>query len=110
MPDVARDAGEKDRGVTAFETADHRHLGDGMAFPGIVAEEERVNPGRVAAHDHILVVAGENLRLDKITRAEEIGDGPRFAPGTEGALREAFRTFEIPSRKFRAGQGRRLGL
>src|SRR5437762_5400772 len=83
MPDVARDAGEKDRGVTTFETAHHRHLGNGMALPVIFAEEKTINPRRVPAHDYVLVVVGENLRLDEVTGAQEIGNRPRFAHGAE---------------------------
>ncbi len=60
MPDVARDAGEEHRGVAAFEPARHRHLGDGMALAEVFAEEEGVDPGGVAAHDHVLVVVGKN--------------------------------------------------
>ena len=104
MPDVARDAGEKDRGVTAFEAAHHRHLGNGMALPVIFAEEERVDPGGVAAHDHVLVVVGKNLRLDEVARAEEIGDGARFAHGAEGALPETVGVFEIGALEFLAAE------
>ena len=84
MPDVARDAGEKDGGVTAFEPAHHRHFGNGMALPKIFAQKERVDAGGVAAHDHVLIVVGKNLRLDEIARAEEIGDGARFAHAHRG--------------------------
>src|SRR5438309_12002933 len=66
MPDVARDAGEKDGGVAAFEAAHHRHLGNGMALPEIFAEEERVDASGVAAHDHVLVIVGKNLGLDEV--------------------------------------------
>ena len=62
-----------------------------MALPEIFAEKERVDPGGVAAHDHVLVVVGKNLRLDEIARAQEIGDGARFAHGAESALRENVR-------------------
>src|SRR2546423_12316215 len=69
MPDVAGDAGKKDRGVTALEAAHHWHLGNGMALPVIFAEEKRVDPGGVAADDHVLVVVGKNLGLDEVTGA-----------------------------------------
>ena len=62
-----------------------------MALPEIFAQEERVDAGGVAAHDHVLVVVGKNLRLDEIARAQEIGDGARFAHRAEGALAETFR-------------------
>ena len=104
MPDVARDAGEKDGGVTAFEAAHHRHLGNGMALPEIFAQEERVDAGGVAAHDHVLIVVGENLRLDEIARAQEIGDGARFAHGAERASPEPVRVFEIGALEFLAGE------
>ena len=81
MPDVARDAGEKDVRVAAFKASRHRHLGNGMALPEIFAQKERVNPGGVAAHDHILVVVRENLRLDEVARAQEIGDRACLAHG-----------------------------
>src|SRR5436189_605064 len=86
MPDVAGDTREKNRGVTAFETAHHRHLGNGMALPVIFAEEERVDPGGISAHDHILVIIGKNLRLNEVARAEEVGDRARFAHSAEGTL------------------------
>src|SRR6516225_7156220 len=72
VPDVARDADEEDVGVTAFESARHRQLGNGMALPEIFAQEKRVNPRGVAAHDHVLVVVRKNLRLDEVTRAEQV--------------------------------------
>ena len=37
MPDVARNTGEKDVGVAAFEAAYHRHFRNGMALPKIFA-------------------------------------------------------------------------
>ena len=104
MPDVARDAGEEDRGVAAFEAAHHRHLGNGMALPVIFAEEERVDAGGVAAHDHVLVVVGKNLRLDEVARAQEIGDGARFAHGAEGALPEAIGVLEVGALEFLAAE------
>src|ERR1044072_4966421 len=42
MPEVARNAGEKDRGIAAWESAPRRHLGNGMALLKIFAKEERV--------------------------------------------------------------------
>src|SRR6202165_5938741 len=95
MPDVARDAREKDRGVTAFEAAHHRHLGNGMALPVIFAEEERVDAGGIAAHNHVLVVVGKNLRLNEVARAEEIGDGSGFAHSAEGAFPEAIGAVDV---------------
>src|SRR5437016_5044675 len=95
MPDVARNPGEKDRGVTSFEATHHRHLRNGMALPEIFAEEERVNAGGVAAHDHVLIVVRKNLRLDKTARTEQIGDRARFAHRAERALPELFRIVEV---------------
>ena len=69
VPDVARDTGEKDVGVAAFETAHHRHFRNGMALTKIFAQEKRVDPRGVAAHDRVLVIVGKNLRLDEITWA-----------------------------------------
>ena len=109
MPDVARDAGEKDVGVAAFETARHRHFGNGMALPEIFAQEERVDPGGVAAHDHVLVVVGENLRLDEVARAEQIGDRARLAHRAKCALAIALRVVAPGALQFLAGQLRDLG-
>ena len=109
MPDVARDAGEENVGVTAFKPAHHRHLRNAMALPEIFAEKERVDPGGVAAHDHILVVVGKNLRLDEVARAQEIGDRSRLAHRTEGALAVAFRIIVPGALQFLAGQLRDLG-
>src|SRR5438046_9447247 len=94
MPNVVDNAREKDHGVTAFETAHHRHLGNGMALPVIFAEEERIDAGGISAHDDVLVVVGKNLRLNEVARAEEIGDGVRFAHSAEGTLPEAIRAFK----------------
>src|ERR1700704_3832323 len=88
MPDIARDAGEENGGVTAFEAAHHRHLGNGMALPVIFAEEKRVDAGGVAAHNHVLVVVGKNLGLDEVAGTEELGYGTRLADGAESALSE----------------------
>ena len=57
-----------------------------MALPEIFAQKERVDPGGVAAHDHVLVVVRENLRLDEVARAEQIGHRAGLAHGAEGAL------------------------
>ena len=102
VPDVARDAGEKDIGVTAFETAHHRQLRNGMALPEIFAQKQGVDARGVAAHDHVLVVVGENLRLNEVARAQQIGNGARFAHGAERALAESFRSFEVGTLQFLA--------
>src|SRR5437870_12285856 len=72
VPDVARDAGEEDVGVAAFERARHRQFGNGMALPEIFAQEKRVNARGVAAHDHVLVIVWKNLRLDEVAWAEQV--------------------------------------
>ena len=72
MPDVARYTGEENVGVTAFERARHRQLGNGMAFPKIFAQEQCVDPRGVAAHDHFLVIVRKNLGLDEIARAQQV--------------------------------------
>ena len=69
MPDVVRDAGKENIGVTAFKSTHHWHLGNGMALPEIFTQKERVDPRSVAAHDHILIIVRKNLRLDEIARA-----------------------------------------
>ena len=86
MPDVARHAGKKNVGVTALKAAHHRHLGNAMALPKIFAKKERVDPGGVTAHDHVLVIVGKNLRLDEVARAEQIGDRARLAHRAKSAL------------------------
>ena len=106
MPDVARHAGEEDGGVSAFETAHHRHFRNGMALPVIFAQEERVDPGGVAAHDHVLIVVGKNLRLDEVTRTEQIGDGARLAHGAEGALPETLAVAGVVTLQLLARQRR----
>src|SRR5437763_4447420 len=108
MPDVAGDAGEEDRSVTAFEPAHHRHFRNGMALPVIFAEEESVDPSRVPAHDHVLIVVGKNLRLDEIARAEETGDCPGFAHRAERALPETFAAREVFALEFFSGQRRKV--
>src|SRR2546423_14117325 len=70
VPDVPRHAGKENGGVAAFERARHRHLRNGMALPKIFAEKERVDSRGIAAHDYILIVVRENLRLNEIARAQ----------------------------------------
>ena len=69
VPDVVRDPGEEDVGVTALKRAHHWQFGNGMALPEIFAQKQRIDPRGVAAHDHILVVVRKNLRLDEVARA-----------------------------------------
>src|SRR3954471_24229406 len=83
MPDIASNAGEEDRRVAAFESAHHRHFRDGMPLPIIFAQEERIDPGGVAAHDYVLVVVGEDLRLDEVAGTEELRDGAGLAHGAK---------------------------
>src|SRR6202011_3446672 len=89
VPDVARHAREKNVGVTAFEPAHHRHLRNGVASPEIFAQKERVDACGVAAHDNVLVVIGENLRLDEVTRAEQFGYGTGLTHRTQCPLTKA---------------------
>src|SRR6516164_1264864 len=86
MPDVSRHAGEEDVGVTAFKSAHHRHVGNGVALPEILAEKESVNARGISAYDHVLVVVGKDARLDEITRAQKVGHRARFAHRAQGAL------------------------
>ena len=69
MPDVVRDSGKEDVGVTAFERTHHWQFGNGMALPEIFAQKQRIDPRSVAAHDHILIVIRKNLSLDEVARA-----------------------------------------
>src|SRR5713226_4457832 len=64
MPDVARDTGKEDVGVATLERAHHRHLRNGMTLAEIFTQKKRVDPRSVAAHDYVLIIVGENLRLD----------------------------------------------
>src|SRR2546423_12239662 len=69
VPNVTRDPGEVDGGEAAFKTACHRHFRNAVTLPQILAQKKRIDAGGVAPHDHILIVVGENLRLDEIARA-----------------------------------------
>src|SRR6476620_11347030 len=66
VPDVTRDPGEVDGCETAFKTACHRHFRNAVALPQILAQKKGIDAGGVAAHDHVLIVVGEDLRLDEI--------------------------------------------
>src|ERR1700719_487304 len=70
MPDVARDSGEEDIGVTAFKRDRDRQFRNRMTLPEVFAKEKRVNAGGVTANDYVLVVVRENLRLNKVARTE----------------------------------------
>src|SRR5438105_10039456 len=70
MPDVTRDAGEKDVGVTAFERLGQRQLRNAVLLSKVFAQKQPVDAGRVPAHDHVLIVVRKNLRLNEVTRAE----------------------------------------
>src|SRR5215467_1857882 len=72
VPDVARHTGEENVGVTAFESARHRQLRNGMSLPKVFAQEQRVDARGVAAHDHILEIIRKNLRLNEVARAQQI--------------------------------------
>src|SRR6476659_9713387 len=72
MPDVARQTGKEDVGVTAFESARHRQFGNGMALPKIFSQEQRVDTRGVAAHDYVLIIVRKNLRLNEVARAQQI--------------------------------------
>ena len=108
MPDVARHAGEKDVGVTALKPAHHRHLGNAVALPEILAEEKGVDPGGVAAHDHVLIVVGKNLGLDEVAGTQEIGHGARLAHRAEGAFAVTFRVILPGALQFLAGKLRNV--
>src|SRR4026209_2648391 len=69
VPDVVRDSGKEDVGVTAFERTHHRQLRNGMTLPEIYAQKQRIDPRGVAADDYILIVVRKNLCLDEVTRA-----------------------------------------
>src|SRR3954453_17141595 len=69
MPDVARNAGEEDVGVTAFECTRHRQFGNGMPLAKIFPQEQRIDARRVTAHDHVLIIIWKNSRLNEVARA-----------------------------------------
>jgi hypothetical protein len=75
-----------------------------MALPIIFAEKERVDPGGVAAHNHVLIVIRENLGLDEVARTQQVGHCARLAHGTEGALAKTIGIFKIGALQFFAGQ------
>src|SRR4029077_17870660 len=108
MPDVARDTGKENVGVTTLERAHHRHLRNGMTLPEIFTQKKRVDPSSVAAHDHVLIIVGENLRLDEITRAEKLGDGARFAYGAKRTLPKRFVILDVGTVQFLPGKRRKL--
>src|ERR1700681_3797831 len=110
MPDVARDAGEKDRGVTAFKAAHHRHFGNGMTLPEIFPEKERVDAGGVPAHNYVLIVVGKNLRLDEVAWTEKIGDRPGLAHGAQRLFLKSLAVFEIGALQFFATERRNLAV
>src|ERR1700720_640569 len=70
MPDAARDAGEEDVGVTAFEALRQRQFGNAVFLTKVFAQKQTVDSSRIAAHDHVLVVVRKNLCLDEVTRAK----------------------------------------
>src|ERR1700746_1600621 len=72
MPDVARYAGEKYVGITAFEGARNRQFRNGMASPKIFAQEQCIDACGVAAYDHILVVIRKDLRLNEVALAQQV--------------------------------------
>src|SRR5947199_10155319 len=67
MPDVARDAGEKDVGVTAFERLRQRQLGNAVSLSEVFAEKQTVDPRRAPAHDHVLRIVRKGQRLNEAT-------------------------------------------
>src|SRR6266487_3021952 len=104
MPDVMRNAGEKDRGVAAFKTAHCRHFGNGMALPEIFAQKKRVDASRVTTHDHVLIVVGKNLRLNEVARAEQLGDRACFMDRAQCPRTESFIVVDICSLQSFAGE------
>ncbi len=78
MPDIARDAGEKNVRVAPLERARLRQIGQRMPPAQVLAKEEGVGLGGAAAHDHVLVIVGKNLRLDEIAGAERLGQRARL--------------------------------
>src|SRR6266404_1561806 len=70
MPDVARNAGEENVSVATLEALRQRQFWDAVFLAKVFAQEQAVDSSRVAAHNHVLVVVGKNLRLDEVTRAK----------------------------------------
>src|SRR4051812_40556432 len=79
MPNIVRDTGKKNVRVAALECLWHRQVRNRMTLTEILAQKKRVDPRCVPANDHILIVIRENLRLNKVTRAEQLGYSARFA-------------------------------
>ena len=74
MPHVADDAFLKHVRVTARKRARFAELRDGVALVQILAQKQRIDLRRVAAHDDILIVVREDLGLDEVARAEQVAD------------------------------------
>src|SRR2546423_6232749 len=108
MPDVARDTGDEDVGVAAFERASHRQLRNGMTLPEIFAQEKSVDPRGVAAHDHVLIIVRKNLRLDKITRAQQLRQRARLAHAAKRATPKLFVVLDVGALQLFAGKGREI--
>src|SRR5438132_2032012 len=85
MPDVVRHPSEEDVRVTAFECLRQWQLGNAVLLAKILAQKQSVNPGRVAPHDHVLIVVRENLPLNEITRAQQLRNRPCLAHAAERA-------------------------
>ncbi len=80
-----------------------------MALAKIFAQEKGIDPGGVAAHDHVLIVIRKNLRLDEITRAKQFGDRAGFADRAQSALAIMFRIIGPRALQFLSTQLRNLG-
>jgi len=76
MPDVTQDALAENIRVTARERARFAVLRDRMTLMQVLAQKKRVDFCRVAANNDVLVVVRKDLRLDKITRAEQVTNLP----------------------------------
>src|SRR5262245_32243018 len=79
-----------------------------MALAKIFAQEKSVDARRVAPHDHVLIVVGENLRLNEVARAQQIRHRLRLAHTADRALPEPVVVLEISAFQFLAGQSRNL--
>ena len=79
MPHVLLDARHEDIRVAALERRGLGQVAQRMALRVILAQEQRIDPRRLSAHDHLLVVVREDLRHDEIRAAEKVRQRARLA-------------------------------
>src|SRR3954469_18468676 len=79
-----------------------------MSLPEVFPQEQGIDARSVSANDYVLIIVGKDLRLDKITGAQQIGHGPGFADRTQGPLTEPVVVSQISTMQFFASQSGKL--